>query len=364
MFQEVAIGRRFHSRIFRKLRKSPTDFLLNEHDLRFAAQCERMRVDRNGSVLSILFITLPQDKQSPSDVALLARLLEGRLRLTDTAGILSDGRVVILLADTPEEGAWKVAADISEVYPPGPERPECHVIVYPDKSHRDDPHAVGKEAIDSSNLNGKISTGETLFIQPMPGWKRGFDLLFGAVGLVVAGPILLIASLAVKVSSPGPVFFTQEREGQGGRRFKMWKLRTMVSDAEERKNALLEFNQQDGPAFKMRCDPRRTTVGKFLRWSSIDELPQLWNVLRGDMSLVGPRPLPTSESLDCKNWQRRRLSVVPGITCIWQVSGRGKVCFDEWIRMDLGYADRVNPVHDAKLLLLTVPSLLVQKGMR
>jgi lipopolysaccharide/colanic/teichoic acid biosynthesis glycosyltransferase len=175
---------------------------------------------------------------------------------------------------------------------------------------------------------------------------------------------VLAAAAAIKVSSPGPAFFVQEREGRGGRRFNIWKLRTMHVDAEDQKKQLRQLSQQDGPAFKMHRDPRTTLLGRFLRWSSIDELPQFWNVLKGEMSLVGPRPLPTEESLACEGWHRRRLDVTPGMTCTWQVSGRGKVSFDDWVRMDLRYSARHSVAHDLKLVFFTLPSLFFQRGMR
>jgi lipopolysaccharide/colanic/teichoic acid biosynthesis glycosyltransferase len=173
-----------------------------------------------------------------------------------------------------------------------------------------------------------------------------------------------MAVVAIKLSSPGPAFFVQQREGRGGKRFYIWKLRTMCVDAEEQKDELRPLSQQDGPAFKMKRDPRTTRIGRFLRWSSIDEMPQFWNVLKGEMSLVGPRPLPTAESEACEAWQRRRLDVLPGITCTWQVFGRGKVSFDEWVRMDLRYAARASALSDLKLMFVTIPSLLFQRGMR
>ena len=138
----------------------------------------------------------------------------------------------------------------------------------------------------------------------------------------------------------------------------------MTNDAEARKAALRQFSEQDGPAFKLTNDPRLTPVGKFLRETSLDELPQLWNVLKGDMSLVGPRPLPMDESAECAQWQRRRLDVTPGLTCIWQVKGRSKVTFAEWMRMDVNYICRRNIWHDAKILLETIPAVLFRRGAR
>jgi lipopolysaccharide/colanic/teichoic acid biosynthesis glycosyltransferase len=142
----------------------------------------------------------------------------------------------------------------------------------------------------------------------------------------------------------------------------MYKLRTMHTGAEARKRELLAANEQDGPAFKMKNDPRVTPLGRFLRRTSIDELPQLWNVLIGDMSLVGPRPLPCDESSACTPWQRNRLDVTPGLTCIWQVKGRSRVSFDDWVRMDMQYLQRAGLLFDLKLLVQTVYVVLLRKG--
>lgn len=138
----------------------------------------------------------------------------------------------------------------------------------------------------------------------------------------------------------------------------------MVADAEAQKKKLIGLNEQDGPAFKIMNDPRITPIGSLLRKTSMDELPQLWNVLKGDMSLVGPRPLPCAESNECNPWQRKRLEVTPGITCIWQVKGRSRVTFAEWCRMDITYIRNLRLFHDLKILLQTLPSILFRKGAR
>lgn len=367
---EQPTTRKLHTTVLKRRRKSSDEFLLDDEDFRFAAECERMRVDRNGSVLSLLLVRLHEP--SYDNVAFFARVLEGRIRVTDTPGLLEDGRVAVLLPDTSAEGAWKVATDISEVFPPGPGRPECEVLVYPDQGRSrdadDDREPEGKShrksARETAKSNAKDDAGEFFFAQGHPVWKRALDVAGGTVGLVASLPILAVAAAAVKLTSQGPAFFRQEREGHGGRRFHMWKLRTMQVDAEAQKHELRKYSQQDGPAFKMKRDPRTTAVGRFLRWSSMDELPQFWNVIKGDMSLVGPRPLPTEESHACEGWQRRRLQVRPGMTCTWQVCERGNVTFDEWVRMDLRYAKKRNLFEDIKLLAMTLPSLLMQRGMR
>jgi lipopolysaccharide/colanic/teichoic acid biosynthesis glycosyltransferase len=201
-----------------------------------------------------------------------------------------------------------------------------------------------------------------MFVRPMSRLKRAVDIFGASLGILTLLPLLPFIALAIKLTSRGPVFFTQWRSGRGGRPFRMWKFRTMVADAEARKAELMALNEQDGPAFKIKRDPRITTVGRFLRMTSIDELPQLWNVLKGEMSLVGPRPLPCGEADKCSPWQRRRLDVTPGLTCIWQVKGRSVVSFDDWVRMDLQYIDGQSVGEDLKLILMTVPSMVLRSG--
>ncbi|MCA9260029.1 MAG: sugar transferase [Planctomycetales bacterium] len=353
--------RRIHALFFGRRRKSPHHFFLNDEDFHFAAECERMRVDRNGSVLSLLLIRLSDATPGSAEINRFAELLAQRLRVTDTPGVVRDGRIGILLPDTGEEGAWKLATDLSEVYPPGPGRPECEVIVYPDKIRPREPRSNREGGQSGSE---RLTEGGFYFYHRTPVWKRLLDIVGASIGLAISSPFLLAGMAAIRLTSRGPVFFTQEREGKGGRRFQIYKLRTMRVDAEQFKSELRAHSQQDGPAFKMKRDPRTTGVGRILRWLSIDELPQFFNVLRGEMSLVGPRPLPTDESLACEGWHRRRLTVNPGMTGVWQVFGRGRVSFNEWVRMDLHYVARQSLWRDVALIIATVPALVLQKGMR
>jgi len=174
---------------------------------------------------------------------------------------------------------------------------------------------------------------------------------------MVSGELLLI-----KWTLPGPVLFNQVRMGLNGRKFNMYKFRSMHQDAENRLGALKSSNEMSGPVFKIANDPRVTPVGRFIRKFSIDELPQLFNVLKGDMSLVGPRPPVYKEVLEYQRWQRRRLSMRPGITCIWQVSGRNDIGFEEWMELDLQYIDNWSFWLDLKLLFKTIPAVLIGKG--
>ena len=195
--------------------------------------------------------------------------------------------------------------------------------------------------------------------------KRLLDLVISFVLLIILSPVFLITALVIKYTSPGPVFFRQERSSLNGRRFTLFKFRTMVNDAEQKLADLLSRNEMKGPAFKMEHDPRITPAGRFLRKFSIDELPQLWNVLWGDMSLVGPRPLLFNEVEQYDNWQRRRLTMRPGITCLWQVKGRNNITnFDEWMRLDLQYIDEWSLWLDARILLETIPVVLFGIGAK
>lgn len=196
-------------------------------------------------------------------------------------------------------------------------------------------------------------------------FKRIIDIIVSAIGLVMMAPIFLVVAIVIKYTSEGPVLFAQERCSLNGRRFKLYKFRTMVKDAEGKLKDLMAFNQMGGPAFKMDNDPRVTAVGKFLRKSSLDEFPQLYNVLRGDMSLIGPRPPLPSEVEKYDFWQRRRLSMRPGLTCLWQVSGRNKIKdFDEWARLDLKYIDEWSPLLDTKIFFKTIPTVLFGIGAK
>jgi exopolysaccharide biosynthesis polyprenyl glycosylphosphotransferase len=207
----------------------------------------------------------------------------------------------------------------------------------------------------------------TLYGGPPSNWrsdcKRMIDLLGATALLVLFSPLMLLIALVIKLTSPGPVFFVQERLGLNKRRFPMFKFRTMVADAEERQKELETMNEADGPVFKIRNDPRVTPLGRWLRKTSLDELPQLFNILRGELSLVGPRPLPARdfERFD-EYWFNRRFSVKPGLTCIWQVSGRSETSFDRWIKQDLEYIDNWSLALDLKLLLKTIPAVLRGTG--
>jgi len=192
--------------------------------------------------------------------------------------------------------------------------------------------------------------------------KRTMDLAVSSLGLVILSPLMLAIAAAIKLTSPGPVLYRQERTGLNGRRFWLLKFRSMRLDADKEQAGLACLNEASGPVFKIRNDPRVTGMGRWLRRLSLDELPQLWNILRGDMSLVGPRPPIPTEVEKYHRWQRRRLSMKPGLTCLWQVNGRSAVDFDTWMKLDMEYIDNWSLSLDLKILARTVTAVLLAKG--
>ena len=183
--------------------------------------------------------------------------------------------------------------------------------------------------------------------------KRAMDFLGAIIGLTLLSPIILLVAIAIKLESKGPIIFVQTRVGINGKCFKMYKFRSMLQNAEELKSKLIEKNEMSGPMFKMKNDPRITKIGKFIRKTSIDELPQLINVIKGEMSLVGPRPSLPKEVDKFEDWMYERLSVKPGLTCYWQVSGRNNIDFYEWMKLDIKYVRERNLLIDIKLILKT-----------
>jgi lipopolysaccharide/colanic/teichoic acid biosynthesis glycosyltransferase len=333
--------------------------LLSPPELRRLLARERARTDRTGRAFSMLLFTPTAGMPKDQPFRRLLRLLKRRLRITDEIGILAPDQLAVVLPETPARGAWKVADDLLAASLAA-ESPHCEVFTYPgdwtDQTNQDPAESwCGDE-------QRPVQPMESLFLRIVPAWKRALDIGGSCVGLVLAAPLMLGAALAIRLTSPGPVLFRQWRCGAGNRPFLIYKLRTMSLDAESRKSELLMLNEQDGPAFKIKHDPRITPLGRWLRKTSIDELPQFWNVLRGDMSLVGPRPLPLDESANCARWQKRRTDAMPGLTCIWQVRGRSRVTFDDWVRMDVEYIRRASLWFDLKLLAQTVYVVLLRRG--
>lgn len=354
--------------------------ILDQDSFRFEIEKERSRVDRKGPTvqLSVLLLQgLPQNF-ADSQPELAASIRE-RLRITDTVG-WCEKKLGVLLPETNREGASIVASEIESLAGKFKRSVEIEILVYPDDdavahnskeysslrfdetghSHEANHSEKGKETDSSVSNENRSAFFSASTATPM--WKRAIDVFGAGCGLLFLSPVFLVAAAAIKLSSPGPILFQQQREGKDGVPFSIYKFRTMCINAEELKNDLRSQSEQDGPAFKLKHDPRITTVGKYLRKSCIDELPQLVNILIGQMSLVGPRPLPVNESQECTIWQRKRLEVAPGLTCIWQVRGDRNTKFADWMRMDMEYIRRRSPLLDIKLIFETAFVALLHRG--
>ncbi|MEA3510458.1 MAG: sugar transferase [Actinomycetota bacterium] len=230
-----------------------------------------------------------------------------------------------------------------------------HLVV--DLRATDDPHVdIDLRPFLTSDAGLIVASKFQLFV------KRGVDIFASIFFLAVLSPILALTALAVALTSAGPTIFKQQRVGRDGRHFQFYKFRSMSATAEDEREALSDRNESNGPVFKIFADPRITPIGKFIRKTSIDELPQFWNVLRGEMSLVGPRPPLPGEVEHYSAWERQRLAVRPGVTGIWQVSGRADLDFETWVTMDIQYIEEWRPWLDFKLLARTIPAVLSGRG--
>ena len=383
---------------------------------------ERVRSDRTGDELSLVTIRFgAADRADGSGMRHALEQILRRVRCLDEVGWMRAGTLGILLPATPVEGARKLIDDLGRNDITGHLRlGRWTVYTYPDSwlgegaaggghgnensdgnghgggggngrlrverrgeqsetpssggSIRpamavDDSTAVLRSVRDVPGRGPTVARAEVrplvdLLVERLPWWKRALDVAGASLALILLSPVMLAAAAAVKLTSPGPVLYASWRCGVGGRRFRFYKFRTMFVGADARKKELLERNEASGPVFKMANDPRITPVGRLLRRLSIDELPQLWNVVKGDMSLVGPRPPIPEETRFYAPWQRRRLEGTGGLTCIWQVSGRSDVQFEDWVRMDLAYLEARSFWLDLAILLRTIPAVFSCRGAR
>jgi len=359
---------------------------------------ERIRATRRNIPFCLVTLELTSPsrragKQANKPFRRMVELVHRHLRVTDEKGWLGPNRCGVLLVDTPEMGGRAVVDRLGQLFATTGLDVQIHLKVHdPDgfggddgdvsstrTRRRDDPHnetwvrPAGTEVIGAADepdhrvpQTAMVSVLPTDAISPLSPavrrTKRILDFVIASVGLVVTAPAVLVAILAIKWEDGGPIFFCQTREGYLGRPFTIYKLRTMVVGAERVQATLRSDSHRDGPAFKLKNDPRVTRIGKFLRATCLDELPQLINVLRGEMSLVGPRPLPWHESRACDRWHRRRLDVRPGITCIWQVDKSKAATFDDWMRMDLRYIDRIGVLEDLRLIARTIAVPVTGRG--
>lgn len=362
-----------------------SNYILRD-DLRQVLLRERSRADRTNSEFCYVWFSDQQVKDRQFAAELLDEKLRRRTRLTDYVGQSPEGNVWLVLVDCPAEACLKLVQEVLQGSPACLNDLRPYIYHYPgelydleaanilperwfETADASDVESASAELAGSMNDDYRTNSvavepmGPLLEV-PMSISKRGADILAASIGLTLFSPLLVLIGLLIRWESPGPAIFAQQRTGRGNRAFRMYKFRTMVADAEDLQQTLRVANEQDGPAFKMENDPRVTRLGKWLRATSMDEVPQLWNVLRGEMSLVGPRPLPIAEGQQCKRWQRHRESITPGLTCLWQVQDRrNKILFDEWVRLDLRYIREISHLVDVKLLVLTLLVALRRRGI-
>ena len=215
-----------------------------------------------------------------------------------------------------------------------------------------------RSSVDRSNMRAVYEKKSFIY----KALKRIFDIVLSGIALICLSPIFVITAIAIKLEDGGPAFFTQQRAGKDMKTFKMYKFRSMYVNADEKLKELLKDNEQTGHAFKIKNDPRITKVGKFIRKTSIDELPQLINIIKGDMSIVGPRPILPFQMEECNDYERQRLIVQPGLTCYWQIGGRANIKWDEWVELDLDYIEDMSLWTDLKMIVKTVPAVFDSEG--
>lgn len=342
--------------VLEKLSPGPKSMLPEE----FTAEIERERIraDRTGGRFSLVIFGITLGRGSDQR---LIKELELRARSTDSIGRLDTGELAALLPETTKDGADAFARQVCEVAAVSPG--SYSLTTYPTGEAHE---GLSAGESDRSRRKDVGSPGDSLLLAPIAPWKRFLDLIGATVMLVITSPVMLIVALVVKVGSRGPVIFKQLRIGYAGRPFTMWKFRTMRVDTSPRSHSdyihgLIGTPQ---PMVKIDDDLPLIPLGKLLRKTYLDELPQLVNVLRGEMSLVGPRPSISYEEQDYLRWHRERLRARPGMTGLWQVSGKNRLTFDQMVRLDIRYSRRPSLWMDALILVKTLPLVLIESGMR
>lgn len=394
---------------FKKYRQAQeaAEQIYSQEVFQLAIQRECLRSDRSGRGFSILVFSVDENSlnNKNSQLSQLVRLFQQRLRMTDELGWFRKNELGLLLFDTSREGAYSLACNLTEMLKPV-HLPDYHIYYYPEQLKNDQPsahklaaeskkeglelpksqlvQALNKPQIDDWTeeqqqaqhrlFQGKtldevpaeiISPLEHLFAYPQPIWKRALDITGASIALLLASPVLLPAMLYIKLVSPGPVFFKQKRIGYFGNEFVMWKLRSMhvnVDTSQHQKYLaeLIKSGEKDKPMIKLDSAPQLIPYANIIRKSCVDELPQLINVLRGEMSMVGPRPPIPYEVAEYIPWHRSRFEAVPGMTGLWQVSGKNRLTFNQMVRLDIQYARKLGLLQDIIIILRTPYAIVVQ----
>lgn len=375
-------------------------------EFRIILEKERARVERNDHKLSLVLFKRERLNTGTAPLQHTIDVIVHRIRSTDEVGWFDNHRIGVILPDTSIDGAKKFASDVCEIIAATSPPPACEIYTYPSKWLSKDDNNQKHLRIDNKSYNENkvtlrenssctelasdgdntshnqvnssikgvhINTAkgfEPFFVRRLPIWKRFIDIIGSLLAIIIFTPIMIVIAFAIKLIAPGPIFFKQMRIGYRGCPFKMYKFRSMEPDVGDELHATyiskfvnggIEKNS-DG-LFKLKDDPRVTPVGRFLRKWSLDELPQLFNVLKGDMSLVGPRPEPCYVGAHYSPWQySRNMEAKPGLTGQWQVEARGRVSFENMIRMDINYCRSLSFIYDMKLIFCTFKAVLTKNG--
>ena len=343
---------------------------------------ERARVHRSAIEFSLVVFCV----ETADAAGRLMDVLVRRVRRTDQLGRLSGHRIGVILIDSPIEGAWRFADSVSALAAAEGLSPSCSVYSYPSHwlsggdgqldrkdglAEEPERRAPGVACTSPGPRAGKQTAATAMaglgvvLAHGLPAWKRALDVVLALLGLILLSPVLLGVAILIKITSPGPVFFRQQRLGHLRKPFTLWKFRTMEPDADPSAHRayLQRLMDTDQPLAKLdgKDDPRIIPTGRFLRDSCLDELPQLLNVLKGEMSLIGPRPCLDYEADDYLLWQTGRFDTVPGMTGLWQVAGKSDTTFNEMMRLDIRYAQRRSLWLDLKILLKTIPAIVTDR---
>ena len=347
-------------------------FVFSTQDFDAILRYERARIDRSGSHFSLVALEVEKYLEEADELNRLLHTLRARLRTTDQLGWLDERTIGILMPGTDLQGAWVFAIKFERDYfgqqPPAPFTVYCYPEHWLINGNGSNPKDVAKGLDQRINGNGNGSSFQTIsnkmeraLVGELPPWKRVVDIAGSLLAIILNSPIFLILSAYIKLVSPGPVFFRQERVGYRGKCFSFLKFRTMAMDNNPGSHQvyLQELINSDQPMEKLDDgrDPRIIFGGRIIRKACLDELPQLFNVLRGEMSLVGPRPCLPYEAKEYLRWHERRFDIKPGITGLWQVSGKNKLTFKQMIRLDISYRHNLSFLLDLKILLLTLPAI-------
>jgi len=341
------------------------DLLQNIHsseNFHKALKRERYRADRNNHEFSLIIFDVGELEKNMDATRRFIDVLTSRVRISDEVGLYDERRLGVILPDTPSKGAQILADNVCKKIPVSTcnFNYECFTYTYPSQK-RFTVNSFSKSTLLKEDVDKKIAVGHKT-----PFWKRAMDIFFSSVSLLVLSPLLLFVAIMIKLVSPGPVFFKQKRVGRSGKIFTIYKFRTMKvnNNASEHQEYLKELINGDSnsekPMVKLKNDPRVIPMGTILRKASIDELPQLINVLLGEMSLIGPRPCIPYEAEEYLRWHERRFDIIPGLTGLWQVSGKNKTTFKEMIRLDIEYSLRRSFWLDIKILFKTPMVVLSQ----